>query len=146
MKLKHIILLLAILFTLFIWTNSFAIGEVSSNQSNFVTSIVVNLIKKFSNQDVNPIRVNGAIRKFAHYFEFMICGFLYALALLKFNNKHFPLISLGILSLIASTDELIQLFRSGRNSSISDVFLDISGAVVGIFIIYFINKKKSLVV
>lgn len=80
------------------------------------------------------------IRKFAHFFEYLIFGLLVTKlyfykkrTLQRLVNTAFICFSIGFL------DETIQLF-SDRKSKISDVWIDLLGACVG-FLIYMAFKK-----
>ena len=80
------------------------------------------------------------IRKFAHFFEYLILGLLVAKlyfykkrTLQRLVNTAFICFSIGFL------DETIQLF-SDRKSKISDIWIDLLGACVG-FLIYMAFKK-----
>ena len=80
------------------------------------------------------------IRKFAHFFEYLIFSLLVTKlyfykkrTLQRLVNTAFIWFSIGFL------DETIQLF-SGRKSKISDVWIDLFGACVG-FLIYMAFKK-----
>ena len=80
------------------------------------------------------------IRKFAHFFEYLIFSLLVTKlyfykkrTLQRLVNTAFICFSIGFL------DETIQLF-SGRKSKISDVWIDLFGACVG-FLIYMAFKK-----
>lgn len=80
------------------------------------------------------------LRKCAHFTEYFILGVWVSVAL-----KWLPIyrkILLGLLYciLVASTDETIQLFVSGRSGRFSDVVLDSVGALCGIGFLLLIGK------
>lgn len=79
--------------------------------------------------------IHFLLRKCAHFTEYFILG---ALVLLSQRNtgiryKVFTGIVIGML--VASVDETIQLFVSGRSGQISDVLLDTAGAAVGSLVV-----------
>jgi VanZ family protein len=84
------------------------------------------------------IEINGFytfLRKTAHFFVFMVLGFLimHALSFTKIHSLKGRIgISLGLSVLFAILDETYQYFVPGRGAQASDVVLDSVGAMVGI--------------
>ena len=108
------------------------------------TSRIIRPLLEFLFPTASPetlTHVHGYIRKFAHFFEYAV------LALLAFRAlgsiKHRFAVTLGIVALVAITDEVNQSFNSTRTSSPWDVLLDISGGafVVAIHIIFALRKR-----
>lgn len=132
-------LILSVLSTAFIFSNSCRTAEVSSEQSG----IIVNIVSQVINCDTGILTT--VIRKLAHMFEF----FLQAVAVCLFTGSlgrlpEYVIYALFTGLLTACTDEFLQLFFDGRGSMVSDVFIDFSGTVIGIvlyFIIYTVIKK-----
>lgn len=79
------------------------------------------------------------IRKFAHFVEYFALGILVS-KYYYFKNKSLNrlLNTVYIILSIAFIDETIQIF-SGRQSLVSDIWLDLSGGIVGI-LVYLIYK------
>ena len=79
------------------------------------------------------------IRKFAHFAEYMIFGILLS-RYYYFNQRTLQRLinSVYIIFSLALMDETIQIF-SGRESLVSDIWLDLFGGIVGI-VIYFMYK------
>ena len=135
-------LIIAILATTaFIFSNSLK----SRADSTIASSGVTNTLKPFVDPaDKIPFdTLERYIRKYAHFLEFMLLGFeLFAFLFLlgKNNLKNIKLtgcLSILLISvLIALCDETIQI-SSGRNSSVTDVWIDLSGALAGIVICFF---------
>jgi len=74
------------------------------------------------------------LRKAAHFTEYFVLGVLVTIALRKFawkRNAHRNLVVIILCALVASMDETIQLFVSGRSGQVSDVLLDCTGALAG---------------
>lgn len=128
---------------IFIWGNSLLSGDKSSSISNsFAYQLMINLGL--------PIKLelfNHYIRKFAHFFEYACLGILITNALnhkILFSTKRINfLIFLFVVPII---DETIQYFVPGRNASLLDVGIDMSGFLIGslIFIgILSIIRKKN---
>jgi len=83
------------------------------------------------------------IRKGAHFFVFFIFGLLLFRAFISFINSRQQLsfmISLCLVVLYAVLDEYHQMFTENRTPLIHDVFLDICGGIIGIFLATFLNK------
>ena len=89
------------------------------------------------------------VRKLAHFTEFAVLGAFAMLFISTFDIKRFAcaLISLTLCAAYAAADEFHQLFVRGRSGQISDVLLDICGAVLGVLVVYltlyFISRKHS---
>lgn len=143
MKKKSVIfLILGILSTVFIFSNSCTTAEISSEQSGRIVDFVSQIV----NCDTDILTV--IVRKSAHMFEFFlqslaVCLFIDSLG--KFPKYVIYTLFTGLLT--ACTDEFLQLFFDGRGSMVSDVFIDFSGTIIGTiiyFIIYTIIKKTYM--
>lgn len=143
--LKHILLIITILFILFIFINSMFSAEASAEQSGSVLEFVKLILLKFNlNINVNEY----FIRKSAHFIEYSILGILLISTEIGYTDnilKHIinP-IFVGLL--IPVIDESIQLFSDGRSAQVSDILLDFSGVLFGVFImgvVYFIFLRKK---
>ena len=78
------------------------------------------------------------LRKVAHFTEYFVLGILMTITLRKFAWKKRRYCNLAVILLcilVASMDETIQLFVSGRSGQISDVLLDCTGALLGMGLI-----------
>ena len=90
-----------------------------------------------------------AVRKTAHYTEYMILGFLMRLCLESWFGKHRWLIPViwAVSTLYASTDEIHQLLIDGRSGQWTDVLLDSAGVLSGVLlaslILYRIRKTNG---
>lgn len=99
-------------------------SEVSSSQSG----IIVNFIAKLFN--INNIELLGLIvRKIAHFTEYFILGVLVC-NLFKIYNKNI-IIGIILCILYALSDEVHQLFISGRHFAMFDVLIDSIGVIIG---------------
>ena len=80
------------------------------------------------------IGLNKFVRKLAHFTMYFMLGFYLFFGTLVFNfrNRFRFLIAAGICIAYAISDELHQLFVSGRTGQIRDVIIDSSGAFLGI--------------
>ena len=133
------IILMRIVFTCFliysvafIFSNSLEIAQTSSAHSEQIREFVNKILGKIG---FSPLS-SHAIRKLAHFTEFMMMGFWFMLCL-RVYTRHFikhvswPLF-VGLLT--AVMDETIQIFVPGRSSSTKDVLLDFSGFLAGLFV------------
>ena len=143
-KLKLLFLVLSVLWTMFIFSNSMASAEQSSQNSGVIVTFLLNFIK---NIDVSFLTF--IIRKLGHFLEFfvqgMFIGFTFLLSA-KFTKNIIYILFFGLLS--AVTDEFIQLFSPGRDAMVQDVLIDFSGTVVACLIcilIYSVLKRKRMI-
>lgn len=93
---------------------------------------------------VVPPDLPNAIRKHAHFFIYLVLGILVKNAL---NNSGIAGvkgigISLLICALYAVSDEFHQVFVPGRGGRLSDVFIDSSGAGIGLIVSVLFNKIR----
>lgn len=84
--------------------------------------------------DISLARLNHYLRKFAHFFAYMILGILImnVLSAIKINGKKRIVLALLICIVYAITDEFHQLFVPGRGAQVKDVIIDTLGALSGI--------------
>ena len=73
----------------------------------------------------------------------MILGVLSSLALKYMKLGQKVIAGLGYCILVASLDETLQLFVSGRAGRVMDVLIDSTGATTGIVIVFLFLKYKS---
>lgn len=124
----------------------------SSRQSNETTidshKIVITVghilhadFDEWSQEDIDAYvaKMNYPIRKLAHLTEYTILGILLCIAVIAFMEKPKPfsfMIPWTIGTLYAVTDEVHQLFVSGRDGKITDVLLDSIGVLLGTMIVH----------
>ena len=153
-KILALLLALAILGTLaFIFSNSLKSSDDSSDQSSEITEAVKPIVDPSDKIPFNLFEHH--IRKLAHFTEFCLLGFELFLLLSLFCDGYKGItlskyISTVFLTLVfALTDETIQIL-SDRGSSVTDVWIDFSGALTGTLISLallafcrFISVKKN---
>lgn len=85
---------------------------------------------------------NFVVRKTAHFSEYMIF-FLLSYNVLKnyFSFRNACILGILLVFIYACTDEIHQLFVSGRSGRVQDVLIDTSGGIFGMVILY----VKSLI-
>lgn len=126
----------------------------SNNLSKGVTKIIVETIGRIlplqiEMSTVNDLvsQLNHFVRKFAHFFAYMILGILIATAFEKNGIKGYKAFafSLTICFIYAASDEIHQLFVPGKRCQFKDVMIDSAGAFAGIaFHKILVNIKRSI--
>lgn len=135
-KKKYVInLLLIVIWMIFIFLMSNQPAETSDSQSLGIISILSKLGIDMSG--IFGDIANFIVRKCAHFLEYMILGFL-IINLIKedLKIKYIILIVIGGVFLYACTDEFHQLFVSGRDGNLRDIFIDTSGGTVSALLFY----------
>lgn len=119
----------------FIWGNSLRNGDESSESSNFIVNIIMNIFPNFNRSIISTI-----VRKTAHFTEYFILGG-YMFYLFRKNFLWFICIGISII------DETIQSFIPGRDGRFLDVLIDSLGSLTGIFlvgfVIYYIKRENK---
>jgi VanZ family protein len=103
------------------------------------------LFPKMSQQHVEAI--HHLFRKGAHLTEYAILGLLLWRALRKPTRPdprpwrwREAALAILIVFFYASTDEIHQIFVPGRTALVSDVFIDTSGAVIGLILFWTLGQ------
>lgn len=147
-KLFHSILVIIWMFVIFNFSSQN--GPKSTNTSDVVTSMVVNVTTSVTNKNVSREEVKKRVedstflvRKTAHFTEYLILGILVLQLLSDYTkiNKRMLIVSLIICYLYAVSDEVHQIFIPGRTAKVLDTFIDGAGSLVGI-VIYSIYQSK----
>ena len=118
-------LILSIIMVMIIWTNSLLPASISSAQSGFFVSLASRFLDDIGishNVDILSL----VIRKFAHFGQFLVLGFLLFLTFAKY--QYIYMLVMLVASLVAIIDESIQIFSPGRYFSFIDFLIDIAGA------------------
>lgn len=88
-----------------------------------------------------PWLTHHLLRKLAHFSAFAVLGCLLTATLWHTNQFH-PVRPMFFSLLAAFTDETIQLFVPGRSGQISDMWIDLSGAVCGTVFLWLLLRRK----
>lgn len=146
-KIIKIIIVLLCMITIFSFSSD---NEQQSNKKSDgviigFTRIIVghNLSGKEKTKYINKYVV--FVRKSAHFTIYFILG-LSLISLIReyrYLDIKALLIALIIAILYACSDEFHQLFVSGRSGQITDVLLDSTGSLIGIYIYYLFYKIRS---
>ncbi len=132
------------LWMLLIFYLSAQVADDSNDLSIGFTQIILNIVEKIApNFEFDIGTFNHIIRKNAHFFVYLVLGFLVLNAL---NRSGFKNIGLALLICVvyAVSDEIHQAFVPGRGPGVRDVFIDSVGSAVGIGIYLLFGKLKSL--
>lgn len=125
---------------------------ISSNSlSKDLTKLIIEILGKIlpidieiSTVDAYISQLNHFVRKFAHFFAYMILGILVTNGFKKNGSKKVFLFSFAICVIYAVSDELHQLFVPGRGCELKDIIIDSAGSLSGIFLTkeyYGLSKK-----
>lgn len=142
---KRVILsAVTLLIIAFIFANSATDADNSSQSSTSVMDLL-NGVLNFCH--INITLSENFVRKLAHFVEYFILGTSMFFTVRSYNlRKTYCVFTVPLLGFaVASIDETIQRFFSGRSCQFSDVMLDFVGVTVAVFImtafLYIINKK-----
>ena len=145
MKKRLIWTVAAVLYILFIYSNSLKTADLSSADSGHVLELFKNLFTSAGME--NRWLTEHIIRKAGHFTEYTLLGMILyqCVKLYDFDMEKRLFIHGAAGFLIPFIDETIQLFVSGRSGQISDVWLDFSGVAAGTMIaalLFFIYAKE----
>ena len=123
----------AILWTVFIWSNSMQTAAVSSSHSWWVVELLRPVLERTA---IPEEWWELMIRKAAHMTEFAVLAAVWCAALLikSRDERRAALMALLVSISTAACDETIQLFVPGRAGRVTDVLIDTGGAVLVILI------------
>lgn len=163
-----LLLLLVLQMTLIFTMSSF--GSDSSNaQSNQIIHVLHQVFPNLSNEHsfFGASNLTLVVRKTAHFAEYVILGLLFFLVYrayfvkltnakfsdtklsniklsdVKFSDAKLLLFALCSSFLYACTDELHQLFVSGRSGQFTDVLIDTLGAFFGCLLLLMIRRLRK---
>ena len=125
----------------FIWGNSLLPGEISGAFSDWVKSILTQIVQ----MDPDDGSGGGLLRKVAHFTEFAALGMCLAWLCGMLRKGKLQPFAWGVL--VACVDESIQRFVPDRGPSIRDVCIDAAGVLTGMVLLwvgYDYLKKRSM--
>lgn len=144
---KMIFLIIALIWAIVIFAFSAKLGDESENQSIKVGMTVCNIfVPGFDNlQEYEQVdmakKIDYPVRKTAHATEYAIlAGCVLGAVTPGFIRWKNGLTAICTAVIYAATDEIHQLFVSGRSGRITDVLIDGCGAVAGTLIILLISR------
>ena len=138
-----IVLLLLQMWIIFGFSNQD--GEKSGTISRQITETITKNISSIQNlptdeKEIAMKKVEHVVRKLAHFSIYTVIGLLLMslMSTYKIKQNNRIAISAIIGLLYAISDEIHQAYIPGRGPLVSDVFIDFSGVIMGIFIAYII--------
>ena len=138
---RFIFITITLIWTAVIFSFSLQSGEVSGDLSGSVLEALLGFFMPGVLESPEKLELFHLIlRKCAHFTEFMILGVLSSITLKHMKVGYKSIIGLGYCVLIASLDETLQLFVSGRAGRVQDVLIDSAGALAGIVIVFICFK------
>lgn len=138
---RFIFITITLIWTAVIFSFSLQSGEVSGDLSGSVLEALLGFFMPGVLESPEKLELFHLIlRKCAHFTEFMILGVLSSITLKHMKVGYKSIIGLGYCVLIASLDETLQLFVSGRAGRVQDVLIDSAGALAGIVIAFIFLK------
>ncbi len=128
---KWVFPLVYVLYVLLIFRNSLDPADVSSMKSGAVLAFLNDVL--FSGKEV---LTEHLVRKMAHFSEYALAGVLGWMALRQFARERVQcFLNVAFAGLLmAFCDETIQLFVPGRSGQVSDMWIDFSGYLLGMFV------------
>ena len=126
---------------IFIWGNSLLPGEISGAFSDWVKSLLAQLLPMGPDDGSG----GGLLRKAAHFSEFAALGACLAWLHGMLQKGKLQAFLWGVLA--AAADETIQRFVPDRGPSLKDVCIDSCGVLTGISLLYLGHtyfKRKHL--
>lgn len=138
-----------LLWMLLIFYSSAQVAEQSNQLSKGVTAVIIGFVERIAlGLELNTNTFNYIVRKNAHFFTYLILSVFVMNAIRKsrVEGSKGILITFGICVLYAVSDEVHQLFVPGRSGQMTDVFIDGSGAVLGLVIVQLLSllRKKEM--
>lgn len=149
---RKILIILILIWMILIFTSSSQNATVSSDLSGSVIETVAKTLP--STKELNETELNNLIgelqhivRKSAHFFLYMTGAILFFMlySTYNINKKKICIYSLCSTVIYAITDEIHQLFISGRGAQVQDVILDGCGALTGIGIMLLLIKCLKII-
>jgi VanZ family protein len=119
-------------------------NEVAKN-SSARSAVIVNEIVNTLHVSLSESILTFLTRKAAHIFMYFVLGILIYNVIREYNLvvKRAILFSILFAMIYATTDEMHQLFISGRSGQVSDVMIDTIAASVGVGVYYLLCKISS---
>jgi VanZ family protein len=124
-------------------------STVSESKSNMISEFIINAVGRIKHIEISPqvkqkfIKSSRFIvRKSAHFTIYLVLGFLVYVSFKTFGIKKSLLFAILFCFIYACSDEIHQLFVSGRTAKLLDVFIDTSGAFIGCLFSKLIFRKK----
>lgn len=151
--------LFCVVVTAWIFSHSLQTGTESAAESSSVVALLQSLARKIApnswvaNAEGEAYKkLHSIVRVFAHWAEFALLGFSFALCYVSWTRKKkFIYIPLCGIVFVPIADECLQLFTAGRGAQVFDVLIDCFGGISGFFFVigvlwlaYKISRNKRV--
>ena len=141
--LRLVTLILLIVNMSFIFGFSSEKASASTKTSKKVTETILEITvsgfreKPRSEQKKLISKTDSIVRTLAHFSEYTLLGFLFALHFSFYNLKTIKKAFLAVAGCLiyAITDEIHQIYVPGRSFQFSDLLVDTSGGVLGVMVL-----------
>lgn len=137
MKIIKLIIVIIWMTVIFLFSNQPA--DDSSKISDGLILKTVRIIEKINHKKYNDEEILNKfvkpVRKTAHFIIYFLLGIFVFLLIKEYNLKSIIIVSLLICIIYATTDEIHQLFVSGRSGELLDVINDSFSSFIGIFLL-----------
>ncbi|MDF2820305.1 MAG: VanZ family protein [Clostridiales bacterium] len=136
-----------IIWMILIFYFSSQVADDSNQISTGIMDKVIDFINRlFPNSSFDFTNFNFIIRKSAHFIVYFILGILAFNVIKSEGIQGYKLIiqALSICVIYAISDEIHQIFVSGRSGQVKDVILDSLGASTGLFLYYGVGRLYRL--
>lgn len=123
---------------------------ISNDLSTGITERIIETVEIVApREDVNVDMINHTVRKNAHFFIYFFLGIFVLRALKRsgINKYRSGGLALFFCMAYAISDEVHQLFVTGRGAQVKDVLIDSTGAATGIIMASIISslvKSKTI--
>lgn len=121
-------------------------GDRSNGISEDIVLHILNLLSISPDSSIKVMDLaNFVIRKLAHFSEYTVLGIGLCGLMRVLVKRYWGIAAIVLGAVLASLDEFHQLFIPGRSAMVSDVVIDICGAVVGsiIFTLIILLQEKK---
>lgn len=136
---KHYKLAIVLFWMILIYYFSQQTVYESIRLSNVATMVFTDILELFFPDYVfDEEYIHHIVRKIAHFTIYFILGIMVSWLINVGNSKGKRSIFIAAVCCLvfAISDETLQLFIYGRGAQVTDVLIDISGASLGIFLVY----------
>ena len=144
---KYIFIAVIGLTILFIWSNSFKVGDASMDDSNGIKQLLISFFSYFGINIENSFFIEF-IRKIGHFAEYFILGAqLMIFKILYFKKDVSSFVNILFIGIgVAFLDETIQLIPMlDRSAEVADLWIDISGILCAFAVVSVIHYFISLI-
>ncbi|MDF2537555.1 MAG: hypothetical protein K0S76_576 [Herbinix sp.] len=141
---KRLLIIVIILWMTLIFKQSSKIATESYQLSTKITERLITILQAIiPDMTIDKLLFEFVFRKLAHFCEFFILAILFIVFFKNSGLKRRKLLAFIICGLYAVTDEVHQIFVSGRGAGVADVVIDMLGALAGIGLYHLAFKLFS---